>query len=147
MKIPTKFELCVQDFFTPPVPKYVFVRAIHPEKVFVKFLFEISEKAQKSLITLLPAGRQGLKTDYTDMKYKRAYSKFSELPKKWPLRAIPPSFIPRGYLLTLDPLKPRPLEPLLLNRKRPHLRDSIPIYPIPGLDSQIGGFWFNHFFA
>jgi len=28
--------------------------------------FEISEKVQKSLITPLPAGRQGLETDYTD---------------------------------------------------------------------------------
>jgi hypothetical protein len=29
---------------------------------------EISEKVQKSLITPLPAGRQGLKTDYTDAR-------------------------------------------------------------------------------
>jgi hypothetical protein len=29
---------------------------------------EISEKAHKSLITCLPAGRQGLWADYTDMK-------------------------------------------------------------------------------
>lgn len=31
--------------------------------------FEISEKAQKSLITPLLTGRQGLGTDYTDMKF------------------------------------------------------------------------------
>jgi hypothetical protein len=35
---------------------------------FVKPFLEISEKVQKSLITPLPAGRQGLGTDYTDTK-------------------------------------------------------------------------------
>jgi hypothetical protein len=31
-------------------------------------VIEISEKVQKSLITYLPAGRQGLWNDYTDTK-------------------------------------------------------------------------------
>jgi hypothetical protein len=30
---------------------------------------DISEKVQKSLITFLPAGRQGLEADYTDRKF------------------------------------------------------------------------------
>jgi hypothetical protein len=35
----------------------------------VKLFLEISEEVQKSLITPLPAGRQGLNTDYTDKIY------------------------------------------------------------------------------
>jgi len=34
--------------------------------LFVKVIFGISEKVQKFLITHLPAGRQGLNSDYTD---------------------------------------------------------------------------------
>ena len=46
MKIPTRFELCLQDVFTPLVLKYVVVRSIHPDKVFVKSFFEITWKIE-----------------------------------------------------------------------------------------------------
>jgi hypothetical protein len=36
-----------------------------------RYLLEISGKIPKSLITPLPAGRQGLATDYTDKKHIR----------------------------------------------------------------------------
>ena len=78
---------------------------------------EISEKVQKSLITPLPAGRQGLKTDYTDARcigkpgksvqsffkicvIRRARQSFSELSNGLRLRIL---FVKiRGILVIWD---------------------------------------------
>jgi len=46
---------------------------------FASLFYEISGKAQKSLITPLPAGRQGLKKDYTDFRKRKIFFQSSLL--------------------------------------------------------------------
>jgi len=58
-----RFQFCFHLTLFSPYGHLHFFRTSTDENA------EISEKVQKSLITPLPTGRQGLGTDYTDSKW------------------------------------------------------------------------------